>query len=436
MKALNDLKIAVIGLGYVGFPLAVKLSQHYSHVIGFDISQSRIDEINRGYDRTHDVSAEDLADLKLQVTTNIRDLAECTVFIVAVPTPVDEENQPDFKLLIDASVNVASILKRGDIVVYESTVYPGITEDLCGKILSDTSGLVCGQDFYLGYSPERINPGDREHTLETCTKVVAGQTPEITDSLAEMYGRVTRDNVFKAASIKVAEAAKVIENAQRDVNIAFINEIAVIFSRLGISVHDVLEAAKTKWNFLNFQPGLVGGHCIGVDPFYLAECSMKLGHVPKVILAGREMNDQMAYILAARIEKRLTSCVGQRESQKKSRLLFLGLTFKENVPDLRNSKVIDMIRYFQQRGYVIDVHDPCADKDEAQRYYQLQLLANDELDANKGCYDGVIAAVPHAYYWQQNISFLQHLLQPHGLLADIKGTWRHQVNASLNYWTL
>lgn len=433
---MNDLKIAVIGLGYVGFPLAVKLSQHYSQVIGLDISQSRIDEIRRGYDRTHDVNAEDMVDLKLHVTTDIHELIECTIFIVAVPTPVDEENQPDFKLLIDASINIASILKRGDIIVYESTVYPGITEDLCGKILSDTSGLICGQDFHLGYSPERINPGDREHTLETCTKVVAGQTPEITDILAEMYGRVTRNNVFKAASIKVAEAAKVIENAQRDVNIAFINEIAVIFSRLNISIHDVLEAAKTKWNFLNFQPGLVGGHCIGVDPFYLAECSMKLGHVPKVILAGREMNDQMAHILAARIEKRLLSCMDQKKSPKKLRLLFLGLTFKENVPDLRNSKVIDMIRYFQQRGYNIDVHDPCADKNEAQHYYELNLLTDVELGNNQGHYDGVIAAVSHNYYLQQNINFLQQLLQPYGLLADIKGTWRHQVDDSINYWTL
>ena len=426
---IDNLKIAVIGLGYVGLPLAVKLSQHFPTVIGFDIDKSRINEIRQGYDRTHDIAPEDLNN-KLNVTTDIYDLTSSNIYIIAVPTPVDEENQPDFKLLTDASMNVSTVLKPGDIVVYESTVYPGITEELCGKILSDASGLICGQDFYLGYSPERINPGDRHHTIDNCVKIVAGQTPEITDILATMYGRVTNNNIFKAASIKVAEAAKVIENAQRDINIAFINEVAVIFSRLGISVHDVLEAAKTKWNFIDFQPGLVGGHCIGVDPFYLAECSMKLGHVPKVILAGRDMNDQMARIIAARIDKKWQSM----SHQKSGRVLILGLTFKENVPDLRNSKVIDIVRYFKRRGYDVDVHDPWANSIDSQHHYQLSLIDDNELN---GLYDIVIATVPHDHYKRQGIDFIKQNMRPEGLLADIKGIWRHTaLQHDINYWTL
>jgi UDP-N-acetyl-D-galactosamine dehydrogenase len=432
---LPDLKIAVIGLGYVGLPLAVALAAHYPNVLGFDIDKKRIDEIQSGYDRTDEVSAETLKATTLQVTTDVTQLQTCTLFIVTVPTPVDDENQPDLTALRVASETVATVLKKGDIVVFESTVYPGVTENVCGKILAEKSGLVCGQDFMLGYSPERINPGDRTHTLETITKVVSGQTDAVTELLSHVYGSINGGKIFKAASIKVAEAAKVIENAQRDINIAFINEIAIIFSKLGISIYDVLEAAGTKWNFLHFTPGLVGGHCIGVDPFYLAECSMKLGHVPKVILAGREMNDQMAHLLASRIEKRLPPSAANGNG----RLLILGLTFKENVPDLRNTKVVDMIHYFRQRGYTIDIHDPHADPAEAQAHYNLRILKDNHLESCTGPYHGIIAAVRHQEYVALDLKKIQTLLRTDGLLADLKAIWRSQSRdqqGQFNYWTL
>jgi UDP-N-acetyl-D-galactosamine dehydrogenase len=428
----QDHKIAIIGLGYVGLPLAVGMAEHYPNVIGFDIDPTRIQEIRDGYDRTEEITPERLRASRLAVSRTVEDLKDYNLYIVTVPTPVDEENQPDLTPMRLASETVAQVLKKGDIVVYESTVYPGVTEDLCGKILEQETGLICGQDFMLGYSPERINPGDRTHTLQTITKVVAGQTPDITDILAEVYGVINGNKIFKAASIKVAEAAKVIENAQRDINIAFVNEVAVIFSKLGISVYDVLEAASTKWNFLNFAPGLVGGHCIGVDPYYLAECSMKLGHVPKVILAGREMNDQMAHLIATRIEKRLPALA----KDTVGRILILGLTFKEDVPDLRNTKVVDIVHYFKQRGYEVDIYDPHADAKQAQEHYNLHLLSAQELDAAKGRYSGVIAAVPHREFIAQKVQHIQNLLIPGGLIADLKAIWRDQVPSDINYWTL
>ncbi len=429
----QDFKIAVIGLGYVGLPLSVVLSEYYKNVIGFDINQGRVDEISCGHDRTGEISTERLISSSLRVTTQLEEIKNSNIFIVTVPTPVDEENQPDLTPLRYASEMIAKVLKKGDVVVFESTVYPGVTEDFCGKILADQSNLISGQDFFLGYSPERINPGDRTHTLETITKVVAAQSQEVLEKLTEIYGKLNQGKIFKAVSIKVAEAAKVIENAQRDINIAFINEVAVIFSKLGISVYDVLAAAGTKWNFLNFAPGLVGGHCIGVDPYYLAECSMKLGHVPKVILAGREINDQMAHIMAARIEKRLPIII----DKSKARLLFLGITFKENVPDLRNTKIVDMIHYFQKKGYTVDVYDPHADPLEALNHYDITLLKSHELDSKKGLYSGIIAGVPHQEFMDLDLPHLKKLLQAGGLIADLKAMWRNRIDIlDYNYWSL
>ena len=333
--------IAVIGLGYVGLPLAVALARHCP-TIGYDVDKTRIAELRQGHDRTGEIDAAVMTDSALTVTDNDAAIAGSEVYIVTVPTPVDADNQPDLRLIRAACANVGKLLAVGDIVVFESTVYPGVTEDICGPALAVASGLECGRDFFLGYSPERINPGDREHTVDKITKVVAGQTPEVLDRLADLYGKVTSGGVHRAADIKTAEAAKVIENAQRDINIAFVNEVAAICQKLKISVHDVLEAAGTKWNFLPFTPGLVGGHCIGVDPFYLAYQAQKLGHDPQIILSGRRLNDAMGDFIAGCIDENMSG---------PGRVLLLGLTFKENVPDLRNTKVIDVIGGLRDRGH-------------------------------------------------------------------------------------
>lgn len=422
-------KIAVVGLGYVGLPLAVSLANR-RHVVGFDVDQQRIQELQKGEDRTKEISSDKLKASSLVLTHRLEDLREASVYIVAVPTPVDLDNKPDFAALIAASETVGQVLSKGDTVVFESTVYPGVTEDLCGVTLEKISGLVCGKDFYLGYSPERINPGDKVHTVESITKVVAAQTPEIAEELKDLYGAINGGNIFIAASIKVAEAAKVIENAQRDINIAFMNEISQIFSKLEISTFDVLDAARTKWNFLPFSPGLVGGHCIGVDPFYLAECSRQVGLHPQIILSGRDLNDDMGRRLGATINEKVSSCF-----KAKGKLLVLGLTFKENVPDLRNTKVIDLINSLQKRGYEVDVLDPEADPSEAQRFYEVALKTPDQCVS--GDYQGVILAVPHDAFKKYNVSFLSSLLKDQGLVLDIKGFWRETVIAkSLPYWTL
>jgi UDP-N-acetyl-D-galactosamine dehydrogenase len=417
-------RIAVIGLGYVGLPLAVAIARHYP-TVGFDISEPRVAELHKGFDRTGEVDAAMLRASTIKLSARLDDIKGCEVFIITVPTPVDDNNEPDLRPVLSACRSVGQMMGKGAVVVFESTVYPGVTEDICGPELARVSGLVCGTDFFLGYSPERINPGDREHTVDRITKVLAGQTPEITELLARIYGSVTTGGVFRAASIRAAEASKVIENAQRDINIAFINEVTMIFQKLGISVHDVLDASATKWNFLNFKPGLVGGHCIGVDPFYLARCAQDNGHHPEIILAGRRINDGMGPWIAEQISAHLP---------QSARILVLGLTFKENVPDLRNSKVVDVVRGLRSRGHGVEVHDPYADPAEAEHEYGETLIPS--LDGLGG-YDCVVGAVPHAPYCAFTAEALETLLKPGGLVADVKALWRDMaLPAGLRLWRL
>ncbi|MDR3441053.1 nucleotide sugar dehydrogenase [Telmatospirillum sp.] len=417
-------RIAVIGLGYVGLPLAVAIARHFP-TTGFDINPGRIAELSSGIDRTGEVEPTALRSSTLRLTGDAEKLRGCDIYIVTVPTPVDADNKPDLSPLLKACRTVGSVLGTGAIVVFESTVYPGLTEDICGPALAAAAGTVCGRDFFLGYSPERINPGDHEHTVDRIVKVVAGQTRQVTDTLAVVYGSITSGGVFQAASIRVAEAAKVIENSQRDINIAFINEVTMICQRLGISVQDVLETSGTKWNFLNFKPGLVGGHCIGVDPFYLAECALKLGYHPEIILAGRRINDSMGGFVAQQIDEAL--------GRKPSRILVLGLTFKENVPDLRNSKVVDVITGLKEKGHDVEVHDAFADREEALRVYGLSLLPR----FDDGDYDCIVGAVPHRPYAAFTAGTFAALVRPGGLIADIKGMWRHlTLPEGLRRWQL
>ena len=364
----HDRKVAVIGLGYVGLPVAVAFARLGTPVIGFDIDRGRIAELKAQRDRTREVEAHDLANPSLQFTSDAADIAAADFFIVKVQTPIDKVHRPDLTALLSASQIVGKALKTGDIVVFESTVYPGATEEDCVPVLEQTSGLIAGRDFTVGYSPERINPGDKEHRFETITKVVAGQDERTLDTVAAVYGSVVTAGVHRAPSIKVAEAAKVIENSQRDLNIAFMNELSVIFHLLGIDTKDVLAAAATKWNFLNFTPGLVGGHCIGVGPYYLTDCAQKAGYHPDVILAGRRINDTMGSWIARECVRRLL-----KSSVRAERVTVLGLTFKENVADIRNSQVVDMIREFQSFGMSVQVHDPLADAATAMQEYRTQL---------------------------------------------------------------
>lgn len=422
MDTINT-KIAVVGLGYVGLPLAVALSKYFQ-VTGFDISENRVRELKEGYDRTNEISTEKLKQSTLVITSDANAMLEHNIYIVTVPTPVDDDNKPDLDPLRNASKALGSIIGRGATIVYESTVYPGVTEDICGPILESVSGLKAGEDFFLGYSPERINPGDTVHTVEKITKVVAGQTAEIAQKLAQIYGKVNNNNIFIAKSIRAAEAAKVIENTQRDINIAFMNEITMIFAKMNLSIHDVLDAASTKWNFLKFTPGLVGGHCIGVDPYYLAEAAKALGHKPEIILAGRKTNESMAYEFADLINQRIG---------KPARLLVLGLTFKEDVPDLRNTKVTDLISSLKKRGHKVDVHDACADPLEAKKYFDIDLLPVLTLEEK---YDGVVGAVPHKSYLEFQPADFQRFLKPQGFVCDLKGMWRNNPPSGFNYWSL
>lgn len=421
-------RIGIIGLGYVGLPLAVALARHF-RVTGFDLKEERVKELHAGRDSTGEIDPANLRASTFHATTNPEELKGAGIFIITVPTPVTNDNLPDLTAVKGACKTVGRVMNKGAIVVLESTVYPGVTEDICGPLLEEISGLKSGTDFFLGYSPERINPGDREHTVERIMKVVAGQNPEITEKLAEIYGAVTTGGIFKARNIRTAEAAKVIENAQRDINIAFINEVTMIFGKMGLSVHDVLEASGTKWNFLPFKPGLVGGHCIGVDPYYLAHCSLGLGHNPEVILAGRKVNDGMGRYISSRIDEAL-----QPIAQKPGRVLILGLTFKENVPDLRNSKVVDIYNSMKELGYSVDVHDPLASPQEAMEHYGIKLLP--VLEGMRG-YDCIIGAVAHSSYCGFTAETFSQLLRPRGLVADVKGMWRKtKLSEGLVYWQL
>jgi len=430
------LKICVIGLGYVGLPLAVVLARHYQ-VTGYDVDGGRIAELREGYDITGEVSSSDLDSCAMKLSDDPDDLASYDIYIVTVPTPVDETNEPDLSALRAACGVVGKAMAKGAVVVFESTVYPGVTEEVCGTELAAAAGLKCGKDFFLGYSPERVNPGDKEHRVDKIAKIVAGQTPEVTATLEEIYGNVTRSGVFTARDIKTAEAAKVIENAQRDINIAFINEVSQIFQNLGLSVQDVLDAATTKWNFLPFKPGLVGGHCIGVDPFYLAHCAKEVGHHPEIILAGRRINDGMGGFIAERIDAALRS--EDKDKDKTARILMLGLTFKENVPDLRNSKVIDVIRRLCELGHEVTVHDPLADAAQAKALYGVELYTEEDVSkaGGNGAFDCVVGAVAHDLYGRLSSESFAQMVAPGGLVADIKGLWRHiDLPGGVRRWDL
>jgi UDP-N-acetyl-D-galactosamine dehydrogenase len=414
---LSSPSIAVIGLGYVGLPLALALASHFP-VSGYDSSKSRVDELKGGVDSTGEVTPAELSASTLVLSDDSSVITTAEYFIITVPTPVDADNRPDLSHVLSACRTIGEVMEKGSVVVLESTVYPGVTEDVCGPELEATSGLVSGRDFFLGYSPERINPGDKDHAIDKITKVVAGQTPVVTDALSDLYGTITSGGTFKAKDIKTAEAAKVIENAQRDINIAFINEVSMIFNRSGISTYDVLAAAATKWNFLGFQPGLVGGHCIGVDPFYLAHLASETGHHPEVILAGRKINDGMAKFIAGRIMERLDETP---DSGKPARILVLGLTFKENVPDLRNTKAVDLVNALKAKGHAVDIHDVLANGVEAERLFGLMLL--DRL-VGLDAYDCVVGAVAHDEYAAFSDEVLAALVSPGGLVVDLRGMWR------------
>jgi len=388
-------KIAVIGLGYVGLPLAHAFSSKYK-VVGFDIAQWRIDELRSGEDRTLELSSEQVKEAisnGMEFTNKLEDIADCNIYIVTVPTPIDKHKKPDLTPLLKASESIGKVLKKGDIVIYESTVYPGATEEDCVPILEKFSGLKFNEDFYCGYSPERINPGDKEHTVTKILKVTSGSTPAIGKKVDELYASVITAGTHLAPSIKVAEAAKVIENSQRDINIAFVNELSMIFGKLGIDTNAVLEAAGTKWNFLKFKPGLVGGHCIGVDPYYLTHKAQEVGYNPEIILAGRRLNDNMGIYVANQVIKLM---IKQGKKIEGAKVLVLGITFKENCPDIRNSRVIDVIRELQDFGCSVDVSDYWADKDEVKREYNIELRKDTQIDMSS--YDAVVLAVAHDEY--------------------------------------
>ncbi len=427
----SQYKIGVIGLGYVGLPLAVEFSKKY-YTVGFDIDAQRIAEIRKGFDRTMEIGNKELlaiiaskdAGKGLFVSNEIDDLRVCNFFIITVPTPIDRNNKPDLTPLYKASATVGKVLKKGDIVVYESTVYPGVTEDECVPVLEETSGLKFNSGFYCGYSPERINPGDKEHTVSKIKKVTSGSTPEIAIAIDDLYKSIIEAGTHMAPSIKVAEAAKVIENSQRDINIAFINELSKIFNKMGISTRDVLDAAATKWNFLKFSPGLVGGHCIGVDPYYLAQKAQELGYHPEIILAGRRLNDSMGEYVALQVVKLM---IKKDLRVKNAKILIMGVTFKENCPDIRNSKVVDIIRALEGFEAYITIFDPYANPEEVKRSIgrpSIQSLSGSEHD-----YDAIILAVAHNEF---KLLDLDKYKKKAGVLYDVKGILpKEQVDESL-----
>jgi UDP-N-acetyl-D-galactosamine dehydrogenase len=422
-EAGGNPSIVVVGLGYVGLPLAVALAKHFP-VTGFDVDEDRIAELSEGVDRTGEIQESALQSSNLKLTASDDDVRAADIYIVTVPTPVDADNRPDLGAVLSATGMIARAIDpaKRPTIIYESTVYPGVTEEVCGRALED-AGLERGRDFRLGYSPERINPGDKVHSIDKIVKVIAGEDEEVVEQLARVYGAVTTAGVFRAASIKAAEAAKVIENAQRDINVAFMNEVSQILGTIGVSMWDVLAAAKTKWNFLGFEPGLVGGHCIGVDPYYLSHLAQQLGHNSQVILAGRDTNDGMGRWIADRLHA--------HRGGKAGTALVLGLTFKENVPDLRNSRSADLIARLDELGHKVSVADPHADADEVRAEFG---RAPEELDGRR--FDLVVGAVKHEAYRGLDGERLAAMLTPGGTLADIKAMWRGETPAGIDYWTL
>ncbi|MCK9450730.1 MAG: Vi polysaccharide biosynthesis UDP-N-acetylglucosamine C-6 dehydrogenase TviB [Bacteroidales bacterium] len=410
---MNQKKIAVVGLGYVGLPLAVEFGKKRP-TVGFDINKKRITELRDKYDRTQETTTEELEQaIHLQYSEALMDIQDCQFYIVTVPTPIDKNKRPDLTPLIKASETIGKVLKKGDIVIYESTVYPGATEEDCVPVLEKHSGLKYNTDFYCGYSPERINPGDKVHTVTKIKKVTSGSTPEVAEEVDQLYKSIILAGTYKASSIRVAEAAKVIENSQRDINIAFVNELAVIFQRMGIDTNEVLEAAGTKWNFLPFKPGLVGGHCIGVDPYYLTHKAQELGYNPEIILAGRRLNDNMGIVVANQVIKLM---IKKGHVIEKSPVLILGITFKENCPDIRNSRVIDVIRELESFGCKIDVYDPWADKEEVKKEYGIDILTSESELTNKK-YHAITVAVAHDIF--KNLE-LDNLKTEKAVVFDIK----------------
>ncbi|MER2527374.1 MAG: Vi polysaccharide biosynthesis UDP-N-acetylglucosamine C-6 dehydrogenase TviB [Candidatus Competibacter denitrificans] len=413
MVNLANAHIGIVGLGYVGLPLAVEFGKHFP-TVGLDINENRIQELLAGTDSTLEVTAEELRQAdQLHYTSKPEDLINCNVYIITVPTPVDDYRRPDFRPLIGASTTVGRLLKTGDVAIYESTVYPGATEEVCVPILERESGLKFNRDFFAGYSPERINPGDKEHRVTTIRKVTSGSTPEIADFVDQLYQRVIAAGTHKASSIKVAEAAKVIENTQRDVNIALINELALLFDRLGIDTEEVLLAAGSKWNFLPFRPGLVGGHCIGVDPYYLTHKAQEIGYHPEMILAGRRINDGMGAYVVQRVVKLMNQ---RRIAVMDANILVLGLTFKENCPDLRNTRVVDIVREFRDYNACVDVYDPWVDPAEAKHEYDIEPVQ----DPLPGHYDAIILAVAHRQFREMGIERIRQLGKPNSVLFDVK----------------
>lgn len=412
----QDQKIAIIGLGYVGLPLALEFGKR-RQTVGFDINHTRIAELVSGHDRTRETTRDELtAAQHLSFTADIADIAACTIYIVTVPTPIDAHKRPDLTPLLRASETVGSVLKKGDIVIYESTVYPGATEEDCVPVLERVSGLTFNHDFFCGYSPERINPGDKDHRLPNILKVTAGSTPDVAAQVDALYGEIITAGTYRAQSIKVAEAAKVIENTQRDLNIALVNELAIIFNKMGIDTQAVLEAAGTKWNFLPFRPGLVGGHCIGVDPYYLTHKAEALGYQPQVILAGRRINDGMGAYVAGQMIKAMLK---KRIQVQGARVLVLGLAFKENCPDLRNTRVIDVVHELQEYGVQVDLHDPWVDAEEAQAEYGIDLVKAPEANT----YEGVVLAVAHSQFRDAGFDALCSYATADSVFFDLKSVF-------------
>ncbi len=413
MRVLGRSKIAIIGLGYVGLPLAVEFGKKY-RTVGFDVDPTRIKELRVGQDRTLEATAADLkASHKLTFTTNAKELDSCHIFIVTVPTPIDKYKRPDLEPLIKASETIGTVLKKDDVVIYESTVFPGCTEEVCVPVLERVSGLQFNRDFFCGYSPERINPGDKQHRLPNIVKVTSGSTPVVADFVNSLYRSIVTAGTHQAASIRIAEAAKVIENTQRDVNIALINELALIFSRLNIDTEQVLQAAGTKWNFLPFRPGLVGGHCIGVDPYYLTHKAQEIGYHPEMILAGRRINDNMGLHVAQRVIKAMTEL---NIFVAKAKILVLGLAFKENCPDVRNSKVVDIVRELKNFDAKVDVYDPWVSADAANREYGIRLTSK----LKKSTYDAVVISVGHTLFKELGVRKIRALGKKTHLLFDVK----------------